>query len=877
MVYAYYAASLPAPHELHDRAASFKSTKIRDRHGRLMFEIFDPLGGRRTVVPFEDIPGVVVDAIVATEDETFFSNPGLSVEGMIRALYLDLRGGEMVYGGSTITQQLVKNLFLTPERTLSRKVKEAILAAEISRRYSKEEILEVYLNEVYFGNLAYGIGAAAETYFGKAVSELNLPEAALLAGLLQSPAAYDPYTSPESALARRATALRLMRERGLITEEESHEAAAEPLELVPPKVVMRAPHMVVYVRQQLEELYGTEMLYRGGLDVYTTLDLELQQLAEEIAREKIALLQEKDATNAALVAIDPSTGDILAMLGSVDFYDRAIAGQVNVAVSPRQPGSTIKPFTYLAAMERGWSAATMLMDVEQEFPDGMNPPYVPHNHDGKEWGPVSLRTALACSRNIPAVSTLQQVGIPALLEVAQRLGIRSLNRPDYGLSLTLGGGEVNLLELVAAYAALANGGHGVTPRAILRVEDQQGRVIMAEATPAMPLVMDPRHAYILTDILADERARTPAFGADSALKLPFPSAAKTGTTDDYRDSWTVGYTPGLVAGVWVGNSDSGPMQQLTGSHGAGLIWHDFMERALGSAPAQEFVRPPGLVEVEVCPVSGKRRTEGCPLGHKELFPAESAPRDDCGVHVKLRICRASGKLAREFCPAGMVEERPFEDYGPEWDQWAQEQGISVPPREICPVHRLPSHVAVAVSSGMVSGVIEVRGSTQVADFAYYVVEYGVGRHPAIWQRISPPITAPVDEGVLCRWDARGLPRGVYSVRVVVFDRAGGSLEARAVVELGAEPEPTQTPEVAITRVATATATSTPTEETRPSPTPTPTSTGTPTPRPTREPSPSPSSRPPPTDTSVAATPTPSPTATEAPTATSTPAPIKPKD
>ncbi len=877
VIYAYHAASLPPPHELYQRAALFKSTMIYDRHGRLLSEVFDPQEGRRSVVPLSDIARVVIEATVATEDATFFSNPGLSATGIVRSLYLDLRAGEMVYGGSTITQQLVKNLYLTRERTLSRKVKEAILAAEISRQYGKDEILEVYLNEVYFGNLAYGIAAAAETYFGKAASELSLPEAALLVGLIQSPARYDPYTKTESALARRGTVLRLMNERGYITQAELRQAAIEPLSLVPPRVVMRAPHMIVHVREQLERLYGTELLYRGGLRVYTTLDLELQKLAEEIAADKVARLRERDATNAALIAMDPRTGDVLAMLGSVAFYDAEIDGQVNVALALRQPGSTMKPFTYLAAMERGWSAATMLMDVEQEFPDGSGGAYVPHNHDEREWGAVSLRTALACSRNIPAVSTLQQVGIPALLEVTQRLGIRSLNRPDYGLSLTLGSGEVTLLEMVAAYGALANGGHRVTPRVVLRVEDQEGRVIMPEMPPESPRVIDPRHAYMLTHILSDEKARMAAFGSDSALKLSVPSAAKTGTTDGYRDSWIVGYTPSLVTGVWMGNCDNRPMRGVTGAEGAALIWHDFMERVVSSVPSQEFVRPAGLTEVEVCPVSGERRTDSCPPGRKELFLVDNSPRDECSVHRRSLICSISGKLAGDLCPVGTVEERAFEDYGREWDEWAQSQGIAVPPREVCPIHREPAHVAISVSPRPISGVVEVRGSTEMPAFAHYVIEYGAGRDPTSWRPISPQIRAPVHDGVLCRWDVRGLPEGTYSVRVVVSDGRGGSLEARTAVDVvGVEPEPTQGVEPSDTPESTATSTAMPTAWASPSSTMTPLPVHTATLQPTEEPTPSAEATATPTSTLAPTATTPPPTATVVPTPSPTRAPAKAK-
>jgi membrane peptidoglycan carboxypeptidase len=627
------------------------------------------------------------------------------------------------------------------------------------------------------------------------------------------------------------------------------------------------------------------MLYKGGLQVYTTLDLDLQHLAEDIAREKIATLRERDATNAALVAIDPRTGDVLAMLGSVDFYDPEISGQVNVAARLRQPGSTIKPFTYLAALERGWTAGTMLMDVEQEFPDGANPPYKPHDYDHKEMGPVSMRTALACSRNIPAVSTLYQIGIPALLEVCERLGIHSLDRSDYGLSLTLGGGDVTLLELTGAYAALANGGYRVEPRTILYIEDQQGRIIQPQVAPELQRAMDPRHAYILTDILSDDEARIPTFGRNSALKLDFPSAAKTGTTDDYRDSWTVGYTPDLVTGVWVGNSDNAPMKKLSGVRGAGPIWHDFMTNALASSPHPEFPRPDelvpgtdGLVEIAVCPISGQLHTDACPKARTELFLAENTP-PKCTVHRRLRICKVTDKLATDYCPADSVEEREYQDFGAEWDEWAHEQGYNVPPRETCPLHTGPVHIHIEAPDKTTPSIIPVRGTTEMPDFGHYAIEYGKGAAPKRWTRITPEITSPVIDGVLCSWDARALKGGTYTLRLLVSDQHGHLAEARTQVEIRQPtvmPTPTWTPGPSATITPVSSATASPTLTPWPTLTLGATATLPPTALPTERPTrPTETSLPtatlPPTETPEPATPTATPSTTPAPP-TATPQP-----
>ncbi|RLC75014.1 MAG: penicillin-binding protein, partial [Chloroflexi bacterium] len=487
MAYAYVASRLPSPDELYARAIPFASTKIYDRNGNLLYEVIPPQGGRRTIVPLNRISPYVIMATIATEDARFYEHPGVDPIGILRALWQDIRAREMVSGASTIPQQLVRNVLLPPEeksqRTLKRKIKEAILAAEITRRYSKDAILELYLNEIYYGHLAYGIEAAAETYFGKHAAELTLAEAALLAGLPQAPARYDPFVNFQAAKARQADVLRLMVEAGYITPQQAQQAYQEELHLASPKVGMKAPHFVMYVRQLLEQRYGTDVLYRGGLRVYTTLDLHLQEIAERVAREQIERLKDKHVTNAALVAIRPQTGEILAMLGSVDFYNEEIDGQVNVALALRQPGSAIKPITYLAAFEKGWTPATLIWDVPTEFPDVPGRTYRPTNYDGRFHGPVTVRVALGSSYNVPAVKALQFVGIPAFLEMARRLGITTLNRPDYGLSLTLGGGEVTLLELTGAYAVLANGGKRVPPVAILRIEDAAGRVIEQYTPP----------------------------------------------------------------------------------------------------------------------------------------------------------------------------------------------------------------------------------------------------------------------------------------------------------------------------------------------------------------------------------------------------------
>ncbi len=842
--YAYIAASLPSPEELRTRSVTFASTKIYDRNGGLLYEVFDPRGGRRTMVGLKDISPYLRQATIATEDQHFYQHPGVDPIGIVRAVWQNVSERGIVSGASTIPQQLARTVFLSPEertqRTLTRKIKEAVLATEINRRYSKDTILEIYLNTIYYGHLAYGVEAAAETYFGKTAAELSLAEAALLAGLPQSPAIYDPFTNPEAAKARQAIVLGLMVEQGYITPAQAEAARSEELRLVPQPGDMCAPHFVTYVRQLLEQKYGSAVLYQGGLQVYTTLDPRLQDIAERVAREQVAALADRHVTNAALVAMRPDTGEILAMLGSVDFFDPEIDGQVNVALRLRQPGSAIKPVTYVAAFERGWTPATLIMDVPTEFPDGANPPYKPTNYDEKFHGPVLVRTALGSSYNIPAVKTLQYVGLPAFLEMAHRLGINSLNRPDYGLSLTLGGGDVTLLELTGAYAVFANGGRRVPPVTVLRLLDNYGRVIEEYHPPEGQQVISPQHAYLITSILSDNEARTPAFGPNSVLKLSRPAAVKTGTTDDWRDNWTIGYTPDLVVGVWVGNSDNTPMARISGVTGAGPIWHNFMEEALADTPPRDFPRPEGIVTVEICADSGTIPSPVCPRKKLEIFAAGQGPLGpEYDIHQMVRIDRTTGQRATEFCPENLVEEKYFQVYPPEGREWAEQHGIPQPPTETCTLHTGPAQVAIfqPLEGEQVEGIVPVVGRATMPDFSHYIVEYGVTHDPGGWGPVSGPNSTPVESGLLARWDTRGLHNMGHTLRVLVFDHRGTVVEARVhVVVANPTPTPTLTPlpthtplptpiptdtatPTAVLPTATATATETPTATEEPTATP----------------------------------------------------------
>lgn len=639
----------------------FETTRIYDRSGEvLLYEIFTE--GRRTEVSIDRIPFAMRWAVVATEDDTFYENPGFDPQSILRAAYQWYQEGEIVSGGSTITQQLVKQIVFEPEerleQTLRRKLKEAALAWVMTQQMGKDQILELYLNEVYLGNLAYGVEGAADVYFDKHATELTIAESAFLAGLIQSPATYDPYTNFATAKARQRQVLDLMVRHGYLTPTEADTAFNErPVvvtDLANPDVSLLAPHFTVEVRRQLAELPGMdpEVIARGGLNIYTTIDMDMQELGEQIIAERIAEVgDEFNLHNAALVAIHPVTGEVLAMVGSVDYHDEAIDGAVNNILSPHQPGSTMKPLTYSAAMEQGWQPADVLWDVPIVFDIGIGE-YEPVNYDERFHGPVRLRDGLANSYNIPAVLLVREIGVESLLEIAQRFGVESLgdDPSQYGLSLTLGGGEVKPIEMAQAFSVFANGGHRINPVMITRVEDNSGNILYEVPPQAGEEVLDPRIAFMISDILSDNAARTPAMGSESELLLGFPAAAKTGTTNDFHDNWTIGYTPHLVVAVWAGNTDNTAMAEGTsGLTGAAPIWHDYMTGVYSqpgiegllvnsgmSALRTEFTPPnsgEGLEQKQVCILSTLRdpvtAADGCPRTRSEWFrilsPDEATP------------------------------------------------------------------------------------------------------------------------------------------------------------------------------------------------------------------------------------------------------------
>jgi penicillin-binding protein 1C len=783
---------LPSVDGLQHRAA-FASTRILDRHGTLLYELFDPQGGQRTLVPLAEVPAVLRDATISTEDASFYRNPGLDPVGLLRALWLNLTSGRVLAGGSTITQQLARAVLLSPEeaqqRTVARKAREAVLAYRIEQRYTKDQILEMYLNQVYYGNMAYGVEAASRAYFGKPVRDLDLAEAALLAGLPQAPSAYDPSTDPGTARARQRVVLDLMVKHGYLTQAQADTAAAEPLGFAPQRFPITAPHFVMYVRGVLEEQLGRERLVRGGLTVETTLDSDMQAATERIVREHLAGLTEQHVTNAAVVVLDPATGEILTMLGSADYFDKTIDGEVNVALAPRQPGSSIKPLTYALGLAGDMTAATVLPDIPTTYPAGAGgdgQAYEPLNYDRQFHGPQRLRPALANSYNVPAVYVLNRIGVHALFAAGRAAGLTTWeDESRFGLALTLGGGEVRLLEHTALYAAFARDGVPLAPFALARVRDSTGRVLIdatadRAALPRPPPLFGPRSAqvsWLMSDILSDNDARLPAFGPASPLRLTRQAAVKTGTTTNYRDNWTLGYTPDYVVGVWAGNSDNTPMLGVGGVTGAAPIWHDVMELIHQGRPERWFPRPAGLEQVEICALSGLLPGPACADRAREWFLAGTAPVLTDTWHVALEIDPATGLLAPPDCPAGAKVARTYTVPPPEYAAWAAGAGWELPPlayTSIC-AGQGPNVVQAAITRpaahAFVRNVVQIEGVIEGTGVAGYRLEVGEGAAPTRWREVATGTSAP-GQRVLGAWETAGL-HGQYTLRMTVILAGGG--------------------------------------------------------------------------------------------------------
>jgi penicillin-binding protein 1C len=719
--YLWFTTPLPSVAEVRARVAA-GNTRILDRSGQLLYEVPDSDGAYRTVVPLDAIPLWLRRATIAIEDENFYHNSGFELSGMIRALWSNLRSGAIVAGGSTITQQVVRNVLLDPnfaqQRTLERKLREIILAVKLTAQHSKSEILALYLNHTYYSDRTFGVEATSWRLFGKPARSLSLAECALIAGLPQAPALYNPLEHSDSPKERQLDVLKAMVHAGFITQSQASAAYAEPLTYVDHRPTMRAPHFAQYVIRQLDAALGADRLAAGGLIVTTTLDVDLHERAQGILRRRLLELSAPpdsgaghNVHNGAIVVLDPGDGAILALVGSPDYNDTDASGQINAALAPRQPGSAIKPLTYAAAFERGWTPASTVLDIPSSFPTREGRLYIPQNYDRRFHGPISIREALATSSNVAAVRTLDAIGVQSLLTMAARLGITTLDKDaaHYGLPLTLGDGEVTLLELSGAYAAFANGGAHIKPYAVMGMFDTRATHVSAPdqivpaggaepwlkvlATPPTP-ALSPQVAFLVSDILADKYSRMRAFGASSPLDIGRPAAVKTGTTNQWRDNWAVGYTPARLVGVWTGNIDGQPMEDVSGLTGAAPIWHEVMIEAHRYLAPQPFVQPSGIVERTICAEGGMLPSEMCPEMRSELFIEGTEPFQRDTTHIRVAVDKELGCQAPPGYPRGRVVERVFRVLPPEAEYWAAMNGVPSPPRERCGTSELGATATV---------------------------------------------------------------------------------------------------------------------------------------------------------------------------------------
>ncbi len=881
MGYTAIARTLPPPSELSARASAFETVRIYDRTGNLLYSQADPNTGNRLYVPLDRISPHLINATIATEDSRFYQNPGFDVFGITRAVVQAAQEREIIAGTSTITQQLVRAVLLDEaertERTFRRKVREIILAAEISRTYEKSEILELYLNEIYYGNLAYGIEAAAQTYFDKPAAELTLAEASLLAGLPQAPALWDPYSAPEKALGRQSEVLSLMIADGYITVDEARAAQDEANQILatitPPSVTIAHPHFALTVLQQAEDFLGAQSIYRGGLQIYTTLDPDAQRLAEETITNNRANINAAGANNAAMVVLKPDSGEILALVGSADFRDEAIGGQVNMALTPRQPGSSIKPLVYLSAMERGWTPSTLLWDVPTQFPAGADAVYSPKNYDDQFHGPLRLRLALGNSYNIPAVKALEYVGVCNFIANVQKLGLSDLfdagcdevGQPrEHGLSLALGGGEVSPLQMAGAFSVLANEGRNMPPFAISRIENSRGETVFEYAPPDSEAaqVVRPEHAFLLSDILSDDDARQPAFGPNSSLVIPgHDVAVKTGTSGasstDVRDGWTIGYTPEVVTAVWVGNTDNSPIGAgQSGTRVAAPIWNSFMTQYLANRQPLNFVRPPGVVDMGICADSGTQPGADCFSQRQEIFAGDQPPLDSSHDFIQKQVIDLwTQQRATNACPESIYEANFFTilvfgndnvlqrerngaqiwlEQTPAGQSWTARRNVSIPlrlpPDRACDgsTPRPRAEILQPANGAEVLNLVPVSGSASGPNYTGFQLEYGLGYDPGGWGAISGYQPFTVDNGRIADWDTTLINySGPVTLRLVIFgpdnpfttEQDQVTMEKRVVLTVL---QPTATPTATPTETPTVTATPTATETPSPTETPIPT-------------------------------------------------------
>ncbi len=804
IVLAWISRDLPDPNTLLTRDVP-QTTKIYDRTGtHVLYEIHGD--ENRTLIQIKDLPQYVPHATVAIEDKGFYTHHGVYWQGLIRAGITSIFSGKRVQGTSTLTQQFVKNAVLTNERSFTRKLKEMLLSLQIERVYTKDQILQMYLNEIPYGPTIYGVESAAQNYFGKSAKDLTLDEAALLSAIPQAPDLYSPYgtgahgDNREQLVGRQHYILDQMAAQGYVSKSDADAAKqVDTLKKIVPKKIgnISAPHFVMYIRSLLNDKYGQTTVENKGLKVITTLDWDKQQIAEDEVKKGVDARGDKyNFTNAALVSIDPKTGQILAMVGSKDFFDVQHDGQVNVVLRPRQPGSSFKPIVYTAGLIKGYTPETTLWDVDTVFKTDVKN-YEPKNYDLKEHGPVSVRMALQGSLNIPAVKMLYLVGVSRVLDFADALGYTTLtDRSRFGLSLVLGGGEVTLLEHANAYAAFANDGVQMPTSAILKVEDANGATLDEWKPVDGTRVVDADITHTLSNILSDNTARTYVFGANNYLTLPGrPAAAKTGTTNDFHDAWTLGYTPSLVTGVWVGNNNNDAMKRgADGSQIAAPIWQGYMKRALTGTPVEQFPTPPPT-----------------PTDLKPVLLGTDAEQ-------KLKIDKVSGKLATDLTPPDLVVEQTFrvahdilyyvdkdDPRGPvptnpaqdpqfnNWESavqtWATKNNwlsaTSTAPTGFDDVHTTSTQPTVTILSPSANQTIITRTTTVSANVSSQrrIVRTEVYADSSlVGTKLSEPWNVTVQF-------PNAIGRGFHDLNVVAVDDVGNRGSAKVTINLNADPDP----------------------------------------------------------------------------------------
>ncbi|MEK7693436.1 MAG: transglycosylase domain-containing protein [Chloroflexota bacterium] len=851
-VYRSYADELKSPGEVISQQPS-GGAQIVDRHGNVLYEYVDDRSGLRSPVKLEDISPWMIAATISTEDASFWTNPGLNTRGLIRAgleaMHLRSADAASTTGGSSITQQLVKNVYISPsdryKRSYKRKLKETIYAVELSNRYSKDQILEWYLNQISYGGLYNGVEAASLGYFGKHAKDLTLPEAATLAGIPASPSKYDPINQPDTAIERRNEVLRLMRKRSReeievdgakvlasrfqvndngdtadATDAAFYLSTVAPLNIVPQRFPVQAPHWVFdYIQPQLEHDYGKEALYRGGLRVTTTIDMELQRKAQAALERWISEFEDQsDAHNGALVAIDPRTSEILVYIGSRDYFRDDIQGRNDNANALNSPGSTLKPFTYVAAFEQlGWGPGTEILDTEVSFPDQDGKTFTPRNPSGDFHGPISARDALGNSLNIPAVKVAATVGIENVAAEYKKFGITGLDGRGFGPSITVGGIDVKLVDVAYAYSVFAangvmrgvptrltldQGNRKLDPVSVLQVTKQDGEVLYPKTEDHRvkvqeERVVEPQNAYQITSILSDPSAFCITYGC-GALSIGRTWGVKTGTSEPFEDSraigetWTYGYTPDLVAGVWAGNSDNSPVHNILSTSISYRAVRDFMIDALADTPASDFERPPGLSTVDTCTPSGLRANDTCGRKVKNLLPDATAPKKGDDWWRKVKVDIRDGLVATELTPPQFVQER-FGLAIPEGvqgfaraqaEEWAKFLNAGTAPTDKSTGQAPVSIVSPRQGDKLRDKTyVSVTGKAASPDFTAYRVEYGLGNPPLEWKLIVRS-EQPQLSGGLALWNIAGLPDGTYTLRVVLEDKKRGELSTFVVVTVG---------------------------------------------------------------------------------------------